>query len=90
MTSVEIKCKYCGEYQFVERDKLFEPHECVKCHQIIETPKMQQVIAKPGTTLMVLSDRTRVGKKLSSEFRTGVLDKIMSVKGAANSNRKYG
>ena len=56
----------------------------------METPKMQQVIAKPGTTQMLLSDRTRVGKKLSSEFRTGVLDKIMSVKGAANSNRKYG
>lgn len=82
---VQLQCGHCGEYQLVAKDKRFEPYECRRCHKTVEHELPQST-----GVLGIISDRSRVGAKLSSEFRTGVLDKIMSVNGAANSNRKYG
>ena len=82
---VQLKCCHCGEYQLVDKEKRFESYECRRCHKTVE-PDIPKSIGSPN----IISDRTRVGPKLSSEFRTGVLDKIMSVRGANNDSRKYG
>ena len=82
---VQLQCPHCNEYQLVEKDKRFEPYECRRCHKTVENE-----IASGSSGPTIISDRFRANQRLSSEFRTGVLDKIMSAKGAANSNRKYG
>lgn len=76
---VQLHCPTCDSWQLVDK----QDQKCRKCGTVIERQQTSSSIA-------IVSDRLRVGSKLSSEFRSGVLDKIMSVKGAANANRKYG
>lgn len=76
---VQLHCPTCDSWQLVDK----QDHKCRKCGTVIEHRQASSGVA-------IVSDRLRVGSKLSSEFRSGVLDKIMSVKGAANANRKYG
>ena len=76
---VQLHCPTCDSWQLVDK----QDQKCRKCGTVIERQQTSSGVA-------IISDRLRVGSKMSSEFRTGVLDKIMSVKGAANANRKYG
>ena len=85
-TYVQVKCPYCSKHQCVDKEFRYDPYECNHCCKTVEPSCGVGVASTPG----IISDRTRVGGKLSSEFRTGVLDKIMSVKGANNGGRKYG
>lgn len=86
MTSyVQLCCPHCGEPQLIDQDKRFEAWECRKCKQTVNPPEPAQ-----NKCAAIISDRIRSGNKMSSEFRDGVLNKIMSVKGANNETRKYG
>lgn len=76
---VQLHCPTCNSWRLVDK----QDQKCQVCGNYIERQQ-----AASGTA--IISDRTRVGSKMSSEFRSGVLDKIMSVNGAANANRKYG
>ena len=84
-TYIQLKCKHCGKHQFVDKEHRYDPYTCKHCNTLLNS----DVAASSGSP-GIISDRTRVNGKLSSEFRSGVLDKIMSVKGANNASRKYG
>ena len=82
---VQLRWKHCSKYQLVDIEHRYDPYTCEHCNTLVH-PDVAASSGAPG----IISDRTRVNGKLSSEFRTGVLDKIMSVNGANNASRKYG
>jgi domain of unknown function (DUF329) len=80
----QVKCPECGGYNMVIKENKYEPFKCSSCNQIV------QLEAPKTAAFGIVSGRINANSKISSEFRDCVLNPIMSVRGAANANRKFG
>ena len=82
------QCQHCDADNVVSRYDFSHGIEyvCCACGKIT---KMQQTRID-GFPMMVTSNYSESSKKLSSEFRDGVLNRICSQPGVDNSGRKFG
>ena len=82
----QTKCPHCKDYYCrMLDDAYYDEHECPKCGNLttIDQP------VKLGESANIV-DPVNAGRLRPSPEFTKHVDRIMSVKGACNANRKYG